>query len=219
MTTAKSVATDPAASNGSATLPSNAPEPGAGNAPVPGSDPPPNGHTMQAPQMIEGRPIVDLSASIPQQKGPGRPRGPNYGQPRSHHKQTSGQRSKPREFNPGSEPAPAIDPRDGGPMTRQSKVVDYHAMGVMCVDVVTAVAQQVGGEEWRPQVDEYKNLVNATETYLRAKEFPDLPPGWILCFVVCGYALPRLNAPTTREKLGRVGDKIKGFFRTGKQVR
>jgi hypothetical protein len=215
MNTAKSVATDPAVSNGSATLPSNTPELIAGNAPAVSSDPPPNGHAAQAPS-IDGVPIVDIVASVPQQqRGPGRPRGPNYGQPRSHHKQ--GQRSKPREFNPSSEPVAAIDPRDGGPMARQSKVVDYHAMGIMCVDVVTGVAQQLGGAEWRPSADEYTNLTNATETYLRAKEFPDIPPGWVLCFVVCGYALPRLNSPTMREKLGRVGDKIKGVFRAGKR--
>jgi hypothetical protein len=216
----KSAHTDPVAANGGATPPATTPEPSTPSASGEGSNPPTNGNGAQATspsaqQRVDGIPIVDLMTSLPQQpRGPGRPRGPNYGQPRSHKRQ--GERSKPREFNP-SEPQAQVplDPRDGGPMHRQSKVVDYHAMGVMCVDVVTGVAQQLGGAEWRPSTDEYTNLTNATETYLRAKEFPDIPPGWVLCFVVCGYALPRLNSPTMREKLGRVGDKIKGAFRMG----
>ena len=197
------------------TTPEASPDAATVSAPVPsptanGEGPtlPPNGHSSNLP------PIIDISSGAQPQTIGGLPRAEYMRQYRARQRAAGNKPPRvPRNLNP---PEPGeLKARDGGPMQRQSKPVDYHAMALMCVGTVTGVCEQFGGAEWRPSDDEHKTLTNSTETYLRAKEFPDLPPGWVLTFVVCAYALPRLNSPTMRERLGRVGDKIKGALRIG----
>ena len=95
----------------------------------------------------------------------------------------------------------------------QKAQVNYHVTATVLVDSTTGFCEQFLGPEWKANATERDNLTGATETYLRAKNIPDLPPGILLAFVISAYALPRLNSPTMREKLGRIGDRIRARFK------
>lgn len=73
----------------------------------------------------------------------------------------------------------------------------------------TGMCVQVFGPDWVPMQQEHANMVLYTGKYLESKGLGDIPPGWLLAFVVAGYALPRLGRPTT------VG-KLRGWFRRGR---
>lgn len=176
-----------------------------------GSDPPTNGHDAQpatngAPLSWPGLDIVDVRPDLGQlppgaspgaapKRGRGRPAG-----------------SKTRRLNPD---APQDIP---GPRPTVITAADYRGMAMMTVRTTTGLATQVLGPEWQPTEAEDGALVDATENYFRAKGIPDIPPGWILFFVCCTYALPRLNSPTMREKLGKVGDSVKSMMGMGKRA-
>jgi len=93
-----------------------------------------------------------------------------------------------------------------------SAPVDYDALGKMLVTVTTGMAVQFGGREWEATQDEHKMLSDATAKYLRANNYADIPPGWMLVICVCAYATPRIGAPTVQAKIGNLGRKVKGFF-------
>lgn len=179
-----------------------APDPDA-QASAPGSTLFPPDHPAQAPDNV-----IHVSSGRPR----GRPRGPNYGK-RNYAKENKLRAQ--RVLNPDEPPkAP-----DGGPayLQRDTRPVDYDAMGKMCVDVVTGTATQFLGPDWKPEDVEHETLSKATATYLRAKQFPDVPPGWVLCFVVFAYSIKRLQMPDTQSRIGRLKHKIKGAFRMGKR--
>jgi len=91
--------------------------------------------------------------------------------------------------------------------------VDYDGMALLTVHTVVGVSVQLMGPEWNTSPEEDTNLCNATAAYFRAKQFPDIPPGWMLMFVVAAYVVPRLNHPNTKAKLARGRDKALNLFR------
>jgi len=113
-------------------------------------------------------------------------------------------RYKPRALNP---PAEVITPA-----VFQSKV-DYRGTAVLTVHSVTGLAETVFGPEWHPTENEDTALCDATEAYFRAKNIPDIPPGWMLLFVTLGYVTPRLNSENTARKLSTWKMKVVNAFR------
>jgi hypothetical protein len=90
---------------------------------------------------------------------------------------------------------------------------DFKAISAVTVDTITGLCQMLLGEEWRPGtsdgVDERAHMVAAWEAYYRAKGIREVPPGLLLALVMGGYALPRLQKPTTREKLSGLGSRLR----------
>lgn len=113
----------------------------------------------------------------------------------------------------GSQPAPTpvVEP---GP-----KLPNYAQTAAMSFDMTTGLLTRIFGPEWQPQsVEERAMVVTAIEAYYRSVELPDIPPGYMLCFVVAAYAAPRLNAPPTRTKLQALWLWVKMKFTRKKHV-
>lgn len=112
-----------------------------------------------------------------------------------------GGKNKPRTYNP--------DPPGQSSITLPD-AVDYRAIGGAIVHTITGIAEQAIGPEWKPEPSEDKNLVDCTAAYLKANNYADIPPGWLLLFAVCGYAIPRLGHPNTAAKIQNVVTRIRG---------
>jgi hypothetical protein len=74
------------------------------------------------------------------------------------------------------------------------------------------------GDEWRP-VDkgEPEMLKTAYQDYFEARGVKKLPPEAGLFVALAAYALPRINKPTTRDRLGAIKVKFGGFFKRFKR--
>lgn len=101
--------------------------------------------------------------------------------------------------------------------------VDYKQMSCALFDMSTGILTNAFGPEWQPRppeqvggLDERGAVCTALEVYLKSKQAKDIPPGLMLTIVVVAYAAPRLQAPTTKEKLLPMANwcwmKIKSFF-------
>jgi len=114
-------------------------------------------------------------------RGPGRPKGSTKNQARDE----SGHFVKPG-------PAPL------------AVIPDFAKLGEMVFDLSTGTLSMALGPEWKPQSPEERDMVsNAIGQYLKSKEISDIPPGIMLAVVVLAYSAPRLNAPSTKEKIAR----------------
>jgi len=114
-------------------------------------------------------------------RGPGRPKGSTKNQARDE----SGHFVKPG-------PAPL------------AVIPDFAKLGEMVFDLSTGTLSMALGPEWKPQSPEERAMVsNAIGQYLKSKEISDIPPGVMLAVVVLAYSAPRLNAPSTKEKIAR----------------
>src|SRR5580692_930237 len=103
-------------------------------------------------------------------------------------------------------PPPRGEEETARPAPQASAAVDYKALAESCFAIVTGVACNVIGPEWRPKSEEEKNsVVVPLEIYLRAKNVPDLPPGVILALACASYAGSRLREPNTITR-------VKGFW-------
>jgi hypothetical protein len=85
----------------------------------------------------------------------------------------------------------------------------FEAMAGMTFDTATALLSRVFGPEWLPSPDTDNKTISteratvclAIQKYYASVNMPDLPPGYILCFVCLAYAAPRLAAQPTKTKL------------------
>ncbi len=64
-------------------------------------------------------------------------------------------------------------------------------------------------EDGKPTQDEINQVTYAYQTYFRAKNIRDLPPGIVLATALITYAAPRLMKPKTSKKIAGVWEKIK----------
>lgn len=71
-------------------------------------------------------------------------------------------------------------------------------------------AIMIGGEEeWQPSKEEAQGMKKAFKDYYDLKGVPNVPPLAGIILAVGMYALPRLNKPTTRDKIGQAWYWIK----------
>jgi len=124
---------------------------------------------------------------------------------------------------PGSKNKPHADFSDIPPATGVEIVVDYKQMSCALFDMTAGILTNTLGPEWQPRapetiggLDERGAVVSAMEVYLKSKNAKDIPPGLMLTIVIVAYAAPRLQAPSTKEKLLPMAyycwGKIKSFF-------
>lgn len=86
--------------------------------------------------------------------------------------------------------------------TAQAAETDYGALANIFFDTGVGVTTMFFGPEWQPRSPEEKSMVTAPlAVYLKSKGMTDLPPGVILSIVILAYSAPRLQAPSTKQKL------------------
>ena len=71
-------------------------------------------------------------------------------------------------------------------------------------------------EAGKPTKDEVNQVTYAYQTYFRAKNIRDLPPGVILATALMTYAGPRLILPETRKRSNKLWTKVKKRFSKGR---
>jgi hypothetical protein len=135
------------------------------------------------------------------------------------------QPQKRRGRPPGRKNTPKPDFSDIPGAQAAEVLVDYKQMSCALFDMTTGVLATSLGPEWQPRpvqkvgeivVDERGAVCSALEVYLKSKQAKDIPPGLMLTIVVVAYAAPRLQAPSTKEKLLPAAKyawmKVKSFF-------
>lgn len=117
----------------------------------------------------------------------------------------------PADFSDLVDPGPVADTNRLAPMLDRSK--HYQAGAVLTFEMSTNILSQIFGDEWQPQSEQEKAfVVSALQKYYESIEMPDLPPGYVLCFVCLAYAAPRLAAPKTKNKLALAWYWVKSKF-------
>jgi hypothetical protein len=78
----------------------------------------------------------------------------------------------------------------------------------------------VGPGEWDPDSeDEHRSIKVPLTEYLRQKGTVDLTPGQMLAFAITAYSLKRVQKPTTKERLGLLWHRIRGWWnKTGEET-
>lgn len=117
----------------------------------------------------------------------------------------------------GSTNRPQADFSDVTAAAAATTLVDYKLMAGALFDMSAGVLTNTLGPEWQPRsVEERGTVCSALEIYLQTKQAKDIPPGLMLTIVVVAYAAPRLQAPSTKEKLMPMISwgwlKVKSFF-------
>lgn len=90
---------------------------------------------------------------------------------------------------------------------------DYSQLAGMTFDMSVGMATMIFGPEWQPRSPDEKAVVVAPlAAYMKSKGMSDLPPGMVLSLVCIAYAAPRLQAPTTKQKVVGIWLWIKSKF-------
>lgn len=106
------------------------------------------------------------------------------------------------QINIASGPLPSDgEAPDTSEAIEEKPAVNYRQLAEVCFDLTTNSAAAFIGPEWRAQgPEEREAMIIPLESYLRAQEMKDIPPGAVLCFAVAGYAAARLRHNNTRTK-------------------
>lgn len=104
-----------------------------------------------------------------------------------------------------------LDPKSTAPTADaalMAAAVDYRKTSELLFDLSTNSLSMFLGAEWQPrqpldpaQPSEREVMVKGIESYIRTKNIPDIPPGYMLAFLVVMYSAPRMQQPNTRGKL------------------
>lgn len=78
----------------------------------------------------------------------------------------------------------------------------FEEMAKMSFEMGTGILARLLGPEWQStDPDERATVILAIQKYYQSVDLPDIPPGYMLCFVIAAYAAPRMGAQPTRTKL------------------
>ncbi len=87
-------------------------------------------------------------------------------------------------------------------ITPEAAATDYQALAELSFDMGTNSLAIVFSDDWKPRDPNERGAVVASlKRYYEHKQIKDIPPGALLCLVLCAYAAPRVNTPTTKDKL------------------
>lgn len=98
------------------------------------------------------------------------------------------------------------------------KAQKHMACGVATANAIFALGQALGGEEWKPVVNEKMGvnepaaMTNAWRDYYKAKDMEDIPAGLALSITMFSYIAPRFNAPKTQKRASTAWGKIKVWW-------
>lgn len=170
---------------------------------------PPNGATV-TPSTTDregGSPPPPPIEPAPPSGGPSEPAPKRRGRPPlppGERKQRS--RTPPRFVVNPDHPGGMQDTRAVVSVDRDKQYIEASKM--LVGTVLSALAML--GDHWRAKSEEETFLSDATYKYMKAKQLPDLPPGWVLLGAVCIYALPRLMHPETERQIAKLMGRNRG---------
>ncbi len=133
-----------------------------------------------------------------------------------------------RKLQAGAIPAPDFSDIPGAaPQPSPIAVIPdarFEGMANMTFDMTTGLLTRIFGPEWQPTPDqdnpqvshERMTVVMAIKKYYESVNLPDIPPGYMLCFVALAYAAPRMSAQPTKTKMQMVWLWLKGKFQKRK---
>lgn len=108
----------------------------------------------------------------------------------------------------GAQPVLPKTQADGAQAPGVSADTRFEAMAAMTFDMTTGLLARVfGDEKWLskdmdPQ-GERATMILGIKKYYASVNMPDIPPGYMLCFLCVAYAAPRLGNEPTKTKLQR----------------
>lgn len=119
-------------------------------------------------------------------------------------------RSGPKKIQPSPETVPG-QPGD-------EKQFNHEGAGRFAADLTVMAGVKLCGPGWMPVIDskkginEYEDIRKAYSGYFEAKGVKDIPPGWVLTFVLFSYAAPRLTQEETKSTINKAITWIKNIF-------
>ena len=93
-----------------------------------------------------------------------------------------------------------------------ASVVSTEDAAVQSANLLFNLSVFVGGDEWSPTKDEAVCVKTGFKNYYDARGIVNIPPEMGLVIALGMYALPRLNKPTTREKISSFWVWVKDKF-------
>lgn len=120
----------------------------------------------------------------------------------------------------GKPPAPAANPIAVETDKR------FEGMATMTFDMSTNLMARIFGPEWLPNPDadnpqvshEKMAMVEGIKKYYESANLPDIPPGYMLCFLCLAYSAPRMAAQPTKTKLQGAWLWLKSKFQRRRYV-
>lgn len=91
-------------------------------------------------------------------------------------------------------------------------VVSTEEAAVQSANLLFNLSVFVGGDDWSPSKDEAICVKTGFKNYYDARGIVNIPPELGLVIALGMYALPRLNKPTTREKISSFWVWVKDKF-------
>ena len=122
-----------------------------------------------------------------------------------------------RGYGPGAK-QPKISSIGGleGPVgfaqSQEQSETEILVTGQSAASLTFVVGMAFFGSDGKPTQDEINQVTYAYQTYFRAKNIRDLPPGIVLATALMTYALPRMLKPKTSKKISTLWDKTKRKF-------
>ena len=123
----------------------------------------------------------------------------------------------PQSLPASQAPQPEDNPFTPSPVQPVEQVANFGQMGALTFDMTTGALCSLFGPEWQAKTKEERDaVIAALAEYYKSKGMQDLPPGWMLLFVVAAYSAPRLAHNNTQSKLKLLGHwckvKVTGFL-------
>ena len=86
------------------------------------------------------------------------------------------------------------------------------ATGQSAASLTFVIGMAVFGSDGQPSKDEINQVTYAYQTYFRAKNIRDLPPGVVLVTALMTYTVPRMLKPKQAKKISSLWDKLRVKF-------
>lgn len=83
------------------------------------------------------------------------------------------------------------------------------ATGQSAASLTFVIGMAMFGSDGKPTQDEINQITYAYQTYFRAKNIRDLPPGIVLVTALATYTVPRMLKPKTSKKITTLWGKLK----------
>lgn len=109
-------------------------------------------------------------------------------------------------------------PGIGFAQTQAAAEAEIIVTGQSAASLTFLLGIMVFKEDGKPTQDEINQVTYAYQTYFRAKNIRDLPPGVILATALIVYAGPRLMKPKTSKKIGVLWEKVKKRYSRKKRT-
>lgn len=100
----------------------------------------------------------------------------------------------------------------GGVDSPSASVVSTDDAAIQSANLLFNLSVFMGGDEWAPSKDEAICVKTGFKNYYDARGIVNIPPELGLVIALGMYALPRLNKPSTREKISSFWVWVKDKF-------